>query len=373
MLLAGEPSYVFFRRDPTATAELESRNAVFGAVVESDGSARTVPAPPINGENVVAVAGMASSDSTWRLIFAELDSISTPPHKAKAFWHGVYDGQRWTSLERLPAPPGMPLQYYNNAELVQHGDTVLWAAIVKVTDMHQGVAIFERNGGTWTYHVASTPFVEEMAITHTRASGFALAALHGDTIPAMAHGSQSLQVSAGSGPTSISLYTRVLGWKPYRSVPAGNTRLLIRNLIQFGAGIDVLSWVAANEHDGDSPFKLRAMAGVLGNGEERTLIIDSRIGRGFATVTLRDGSIFWAIEQLSAGGDPQELRLVQWSADSAAVIWRAPQPFHGQFRAVAHGGSDVIVVGPELAVEEQLLVSLLLRIRLDCPPKQSAD
>lgn len=347
VLLAGKPSYLFAKRRPGATAEVESRHAVFGAVIDPGGSARIVPAPPVNAGKVAAVAGTAAHSGAWRVIFAELDSVALGgEQQVAAFWHGVYDGQLWSSLERLPLPQE-PVLYYNAANLVQNGDTVVWAALTQLDGNRQGVVTFERRGGVWSHQLLTTPFASAVEAIHTPAAGFVLAIEHSDTLAGGRH--------------STFLYTRASGWKEGRKLPALDTE-----------GLPARS----GEPDADTgrsdpnslTLRLSPRASALASREEPFASVVRLLGTGFAAFTMGGGNTLWVTHHFGADeqAEQDELRLVRALRDSLAVLWRTPQPYTGGFSATRYSPTDVLIVGPELDRAHELLVSLNLRLRVEC-------
>lgn len=355
-LLAGKPSYLFHPRKPNAVAEVESRHVVFGAVIEADGSARAVPAPPVNAGKVSAVAGIASEPGSWRVIFAELDSIATDSPAPVSFWHGIYDSTGWSAIERLPGPPGTPLLYYNSSRLTQNGDTVVWAAMSQVTSTRQGVVVFERRAGAWSHQVVTTPFTDDAELVHLPPLGFILAVVHRDT-------------AIASDKKAVFLYTRRSGWQLHRRVASGEERSVLGVSIHASGGGGVLSWVSNAGTAANARPELRAMIGAIWSHDSSILVVDPSVLQGYASVPMSTGESVWVAGHDTGQGRTGELRLISHSNRSPAVLWRTPHPYLGPFAATAHSATDVLIVGPELDSARELLVSLILRLRVDCQPE----
>ncbi len=345
-LLAGKPSYLFLKRDAGETAELESRNTVFGVVLDADGSARVVPAPPVPGSLLAAVAGIGTGSERWRVIFAEVDSIGVGDTRVAAFWHGVYDGRRWSSLERLPQPPGKALQYLNTSPVAENADTVVWAALTTLEEHQQSVVVFERRGGVWSHELVATPFASGVEAIHAPTIGFALAIRHTDAEPA--HGQSDF------------LYTRQSGWTLQRRLATvatdGSALVSPRPVERLSEGRDSTKMTLGFT---------TPMPTTLGNREEPLIAVARVLGESFSRVLLGNGSILWATEHTDSSG-VRELRLVQPMPDSTVTVWRAPNPYRGGFTAAGFSSSDVLIVGPELNETHGVLVSLILRIRIAC-------
>lgn len=356
-LLAGKPSYIFTRRSSGAMAEVESRHTVFGAVIEADGTARTVSPPPVNDGKVTAVAALASDGGGWRVIFAEQDSIATgSPPIVNAYWHGIYDGTRWSTIERLPSPPGKPLLYFNSSDLTQNGDTIVWAALVQVAGSRQGIVIFEKIAGSWSHHIVSTPFASRVELAHIPGMGFVLAGVHRDT-------------TAASSRSSVFFHARRSNWELHRKVTPSNNQDLGSAALLFSEGKGTLSWIARPPGGADSRWELNAMVGGIVDRDESILTVDRDATPQFAPVAIPGGDVAWVIHHSTDSSDSTEtgeLRLVRLSDGTPEMLWRTAQPYLGPFTATAYATSDVLIAGPELDKERELLVSLLIRVRIQC-------
>lgn len=375
LLVAGKPSYLFSPRAPAAAAELESRDSVFGAVVETDGSARTVPPPPVEGGKVTAVAGIAMGAGAWRVIFAVPDTVNTEaPEKVVAFWHGIYDGRDWSSVERLPRPDGMPLLYFNSSRIAQSGDTVVWASLFAAAGYRQGAVAFERRDGKWTHQTFVATHASDVEVDRSVEHGFSLGITRrgfgvkfsGDSVLLGARG-------AGLSTDSIFLYTRgVEGWTQKRIFRPGSLGGMSRiSLHAQGARGHFISWTAPVRDTAASWLELRGVNVGMAGPDGPAAVIDRSIGQGFTTVLSDEGDILWVTDHLFRESGVQELRLVRRLADSAVVLWRTPQPYTGPFSAAKYSPSDIIVVGPELDRTRGLLVSLLIRVRVECAPDRA--
>lgn len=353
VLLAGKPSYLFLKRESGATAELASRHAVFGAVIEQDGSARTVPPPPINDGKVTAVAGIAAEAGMWRLIFAELDSIATDGEQEIAnYWHALYDGQRWSSIERLPRLAAATFWYYNNSNLAQNGDTTVWASVVRRSRTQMGIAVFERRGSEWTHRILDTPFAQSAELIHLPDLGFILAVPHSDS-------------TVANDRTSLFLYARSGNWALYRKVQSADQYASGASLHSLN-GSGVLSWMARDVSSTEPHLEFRALTGRIGSPDERALVVDRPSLGGVAAISLDDASIIWVAHHGSGAADTSELHLVRSRSQGTAVIWKTPYPYRGGFAATGYLNSDVLIAGPVLDEARELLVTMIIRVRIEC-------
>lgn len=374
VLLAGKPSYLFRKRPSGASGDLESDGVVFGAVVHADGTAGMVGAPPVDAGNVTAVAASPVGGDRWRVIFAVPDSAHTDGSRVvRSYWHGVYDGARWTEIERLPNPPDLSLQYFNRSRVIERGDTVVWASIVSTSPItaspiiRQRVVVFERVGGAWTHTVPETPYASEVELIHTPRHGFILGVFrHPLNAPSF-----SGSVEGPQPKTSLHLYTRRSGWSRQREVLVPPTSTVSRTRLDTSGDLVSVTAIASGESATDRPFQLHAITGSVMDQDEPGFVVDPDVLPTFATVVSRAGDFFW-LSQHAVPGDsanPGELRLVHRSGDTAKVLWRTPHPYLGWFSAIAYSDSDVLVVGPLLDRTNEVLVSLLIRVRIECAPE----
>jgi hypothetical protein len=133
------------------------------------------------------------------------------------------------------------------------------------------------------------------------------------------------------------------------------------------ASTSALDGRSADEDGATLTLRMSPMATTLGNREEPLYAVARPLGSGFATAALGNDVILWAIQSVDASG-AGELRLARPLTGSTVVIWRSPNPYRGPFAAAGTSESDVLIAGPELDEARQLLVSLLLRVRVECEP-----
>ena len=372
VLLAGKPSYLFRKRRPGAGGDLESEGVVFGAVIEADGTARTVVAPPVNAGTVTAVAAAALGPDRWRVIFAVPDSIRADRSRVvRAYWHGVYDGARWTNIERLPEPADLSLQYFNRSRIIERGDTVVWASIARTSPtptspiVQQVVVVFERVGGMWTHAVPATPSASDLELMHTPQHGFVLAVFrHPLGIPLFPGGVEGPQPK-----TSLHLYTRRSGWSRHRETLLPPDPTVSRpRLNASGETVSVTS-IASGETE--RSYQLHSITGSVMDQDEPAFVVDPDVLPTFAAVAMPTGEFVWLSQHALPADSANlgELRLIHRSGAMSKVLWRTPHPYLGWFAATAYSDSNVLVVGPLLDRANEVLVSLLIRLRVECAPK----
>jgi hypothetical protein len=155
VLLAGTPN-ILWSRHSGAQTKLVAVDSLFGAVIASDGSARTVPSP-IPAKLLGSIRALGRGDGTWDVVFAELPAReSARPDTAVRLWYGVYDGSRWTAVEQLPLPPGAHLHPLHASPLVRQGDTLVWALVATTAGHHRDVVLFQRRGIGWHAELVPT-------------------------------------------------------------------------------------------------------------------------------------------------------------------------------------------------------------------------
>lgn len=377
-LLAGQPTYLFSKQDRAGPVSLTGTSTVFGAVLAADGSARSVPIPPIKSKIAAAITAVARAGGSWRVIFAELDSLPfRADKKVLAYWHGVYDGRRWSSVEQLPSLPEVSLGYFNHSSVAERGDTVVWAALVHPTPTTQAVAVFERRRSKWSYHILPTPFASYAALAHSPQLGFVLAVAHLDT-------------TLKNGGNSLFLYQRRQAWRPLRKVVARSGGSVHHPALNLAGQTGILTWKTFMRGDVPARFpigfgepaggaagvagprtELQAMIGPMGPRDEPVVVIDPTIAEGWKSVTLPNGSPLWVVDHV-VGGSVRELQIVRRSKDSTAALWQTPYPYRGGFTAVALPGPEVLIAGPLLEQTREVLVSLLLRVRVQCDSTEAS-
>lgn len=361
VLLAGKPSYLFAANRGAVTFDVVSRYAVFGAIMNRDGSAQTVPAPDVNAGKVAALAGSAVEGGAWRVIFAELDSSATDGEQTvSSFWHGVYDGVRWSSVERLPDVPGKQLLYFNSSRIAEHGDTVVWAARFSTSPGNHGAVVYQRVSAGWSSRLVGPSRVSYVQLAHSSTLGFTLALVYPD--PSLSHDINSLF-----------LYRRRADWELVRKVAPGMEGAVHRPSLNLWGDSGVLTWRTFVEDPPNSRIELRGMVGEIGRRNEPLLLIDDRSAEGRATLARSDGRILWVTDHVTRPDDARELQLRRPAADSTAIVWRTTYPYRGPLAATLYSESDVLIVGPQLDEARELLVSLIVRVRLDCGQSTKPD
>ena len=359
VLLAGKPSYLFAASPGAATFDVVSRYVVFGAVIDRDGSAQTVPAPDVNAGKVAAIAGSAVEDGSWRVIFAELDSSATDGEQTvSSFWHGIYDGARWSSLERLPDLPGKQLLYFNSSRIAESGDTIVWAARFITSPGNHGVVVYQRVPAGWSARLVGPSRVSYVQLAFSSTLGFTLALVYPD--PSLNHDVNSLF-----------LYRRRADWELVRKVVPGLEGAVHRPSLLLRGDSGVVTWRTYVSDQAGARIELRGMIGEIGKRNEPLLVVDDRSAEGRATLAGSAG-ILWVTDHLTRPDDARELQLRRPAADSTAIIWRTPYPYRGPLAAALYSESDVLIVGPQLDEGRELLVSLIVRVRLDCRQNMKA-
>ncbi|HEX2189735.1 MAG TPA: hypothetical protein VHG51_12590, partial [Longimicrobiaceae bacterium] len=204
LLLAGVPNYVWSRADGELTAV--ARDSVLGALVSLEGRARLIPAPIDPGLVGPGIRALAQEDGTWAVVFAELVRGTRSPgeEETRNLWFGVFDGEKWSRLERLPVPTEGRPQSFPPSALVGRGDTLALAVKLDVTPGQSNVALFTRRDGRWAYEIVPMPHALYVQLSHSDALGFLLAAVHGRT--------------RSKDETPLSIWAKAPTWRAIRRV-----------------------------------------------------------------------------------------------------------------------------------------------------------
>lgn len=368
VLVAGRPSYLFRPRQRGAMAELESTDIVFGAVITRDGTARTVAAPSVNDGKVAAVAATALGSGRWRVILAESDSVAADASDVvPSYWHGVYDGAHWSDIERLPHSPAVSLQYFNSSRLIQKGDTLVWAAVAQTGPASHGVVVFERIRGTWSQFMPSTALASGVELIHTPQHGFVLGVFRHRLGGALLRNA----VENTEPAHALYLYSRQAGWKLQRLIELPVNPAIVRTRLDTSGEMLTVTSVTAGQSATPRSLQLHTVVSPGLTGDELRLIANSNATPNFATVVTEPGGVMWLSQYVIPAADTAdrgELQLLRRSGHAAKVVWRTPNPYLGPFAATAYSASDLLIVGPELDQEHELLVSLIIRLRAQCVP-----
>ena len=334
------------------------QDSIFGAIIELGRGARLIPMPipprPIRGARAVPL-----NDGTFAVTFAEMypgygrygnlkldDSIS-------ALWYGVFDGERWTALERVPTPRAEQVAPFS-FRLLQHGDTLFLAATIWIPP--HGFVLFERRAGDWTHEVSPT-FLTQVALAHTDTLGLILAVVQPD----------SLALPDGN---SLILRRHHPALQRLRRIVYGSVEgRAYSPVLSLGENDDVLTWLAQVPSMPSRRFETRVMIGRLLQRNEPVLVVDSATD-GWSLPYYRplpNGTGLWVVNHKTASGE-REIRFVHRVGRSTRLVGRFPHSFLGWFNVTEYSPTDVLVTAPVMDPSNHLTFNLLRRFRLECRP-----
>ncbi|HEX7238894.1 MAG TPA: hypothetical protein VF263_01400 [Longimicrobiaceae bacterium] len=359
VLLAGTPNFLA-RLDRGGRVTGMASDSVLGAVVARDGKGRAVPSP-IDGRLVNGLRAAALEGGGWAVVFAEVRPYTgdSRPDTAVRLWHGVYDGRRWVRLEELPLPPHRTLHPHHSSQLVRRGDTLSWAmtmtAPVPGVLPGNGIVLYERRGGRWSYEAVPT-FHSEAELARSDTLGLLLVVVQPDS------------TARGGDGNSLFLWARRPAWRRLRRIVHGYAEGRVYDpSLTATNGEGVLSWRTPVGEGFRSRREVRAMVGRVEERNEPAITIDSSVAfqRLAAPIRLPDGSPLWVTDHEVPDEPRREVRLTLGSARSATLLKSIPSPYIGWISATTPAPWELLVTGFHY-VPDRYAVSLLLRARVEC-------
>jgi hypothetical protein len=363
VLIAGVPNYMWIR-DAAGKARFTARDSVFGVVVDAEGGARTIPAP-ISARLISEVRVLGRGDAAWDVVFAEVAPWTGyfSPDSAVRLWHGVYDGRRgWSGLEELPMPANTVVRPKLSSVLVGRDGKLAWA-LRSVGDAGFGLVVYERRAGRWSFESITPERVAAYPqLAYTDTAGLLLAVVGIDTV-------------RPDAPNSLFLHARTSRWRRIGRVARGGEEPVHDPALSYWNGRAVMGWrTEVPDADGGTRNEARALLNALDTSAGKPIILDSSLAPGFSRPTpiiTDSGQLLWTVDHGSpSAGNAAErrvLRILSASARGASVVWEMDTPFLGGFRSTSAGGSDLLLAGALVDQADSMVVSLLLRVRADCP------
>lgn len=352
VLLAGTPNYLYTRRADGSVLR-QVRDSVFGVVIDADLRAHTIPSP-IPARLVSGVRASAREDGAWDVVFAQEEPWNRfpPPDSSRVVWYGKYDGREWSSLTRLPVPPGAVFHPFLGSPLVRRGDTLAWAMSMTGSDGRRGTVLFERKDGNWRSERLPTGGADYVAPMYSDSAGLLLAVIQPD---------RALRSDA----QSLILYGRRPEWRPLRRVVRGRDEPVGRPIYDPTPGGRAFGWTNTLSSSAGLTERARAFTHSVEDSLARVIDLDHGVIE-LAVVPMPDGSHIWVSASTSPEGGPQ-LRFLRQGADSARSIGSLPYPFLGGFGAASIRNGDLLIGGPVVdPVTRSTPVSLLLHLHLTC-------
>lgn len=369
-LLAGTPNYVW------RGAKSEGRYTEFGVIVSLDGHVSRIP-PPIDPKLMNDMRAVRLKDGSWGIVFAESMVGERTKHEAPwvRLWYGVFDGQAWHSLERLPFPAKTPLQIGTMSQLVRNGDTLAFALGVLRPHNESEPIVFSRTNGRWSSRIIRMRHAEYVALANVGSLGWQLAVVRPDT-------------TLESDSNSLFFYRLLSGkrdtvgrWQQATKVVSGGEEPVHwPSLAAAGPQRWVLSWLSNIRTRSGMRWEARAMLSRTDNGSAAVpialhrptdlLVLDSSVV-AMASVVSPDGTPLWITDHVlnEANLERREMRFIRYSAGKASVIGRIPNPFKGSPSVVMPTRSEILIAGPLFTSDnghDPIIQTLLIRARLVC-------
>lgn len=358
VLLAGVPNYVWLSAGDSGKRDA-SPESIFGVVVDRDGTVTAVP-NPMQGHLNYPYA-VARPGGGWRIVFMELaqsirEEISP---EVLGLWSGVFDGDEWSELERLPMPKDYEIDDPEEASLLRSGDTVAFAV---TADPAGQVLLFERVGGHWSWERVTVPsnkrYPEPVTVSH-------LALIPWRRGPALLVNKEYGTID--SIYNSLFLYAREPGWREHKVVTSVERFVTSQFSVSPGPPTDVVTWVFENE--------VFAYVGDLESGRLSGFTVDTSATRGRVglsgitsrVIKLANGTPLW-VTQPRTPNESGRLRFFVGTGDSATLIGTSVEEPAWRLQAIRTAPSGLILIGAEFRSEGEdgLISSVLLRFRAQC-------
>jgi hypothetical protein len=341
LFIAGRPTILWGGGGPFTA------DSVIGAIATRSGRVRLVPSP-VNPRLVGVVRASGRPDGSWDVVIAER-SASSRSDSVTRLWHGVYDGQTWSSIQPIPLPPAVAPLFGRGSDLVRGGERLAWALRVANSDARTDVALFVLRDGRWSSEVVPTRRAAYAALSYTESLGFQLAVV-------------GVDLSQLRDDNSLFLWTERPSWS-VRRISLGNTSGPAHHPGFSGSsGGSVLTWYA----EVADRREVRAVFDLHSRSADSPLVVDPSAADQAPTpgIDLPTGQHFWISQHQAPGDAERQLRIVQGSPAGTLNVTSFPSPFTTSIRAIAWESNVVIVGGVR---DLQGFSTALLPARISCP------
>jgi hypothetical protein len=288
------------------------------------------------------------------VVFAELPAEYQFPERERivALWHGVLNGERWQSLEKLPMPSGLELRSFNSSPLVRLGDTLSWALTYESAS-GDGIALFERRSNRWSVELISVPDVATVSLGSSRQNGIVMLPVRG--------GSRLAQSN------SLFLYTRRDMWRQSRQLVAGGTEPVFDVQVASTGARETITWWSLVTTGGQQRREARTILSAFDGSVAGVLTLDTNVARVIAVPRL-SGDPLWIVHGATDKSSALEIRIVAHTPLGRLATAQMPDPFNGPFAVLESEPSRLLFAGPSLRhdAESAALHTLLLRLSVDC-------
>lgn len=365
VLLIGSPTFLI-ARDSSGHGTPPIVDSVMGAVIRPDGTAHTVSFP-IPSSQIGYVTALGRRDGGWDVAFAELRAGWTPSRpfptdSITRLWHGVYDGERWKSVEALPSPPDSIVKLDFATTLTRYGDSLAWALTGTTKDQYSATVVYQLRGSAWSYEmVPGAPDLAYLALGDDGRSGMQLAVVAADTsLPRPSHDSNSLF-----------LWQQRPSWHQVRRISLGNRDgAAFEPTFQILPHHMLLTW-ATESGEG---LELRALLDPLTSTGDPSLVARNvPFMSSIEVLSTPEGVPLWVTNHKAGPGEASEVRFHMLFGREGSMIGAIPPPSEMGFSAAAAVGTDVLLTGLRWDRPNEVVVSLLVRVSVACSAAATTD
>lgn len=358
ILLSGTPNYIF-ARPADGTGVLIGRDSLFGAIISATGRVSAIQ-PPLDPRLVTGVRALARTDGSWSLVFGERahaqhDQARPSDERIVALWHGVLEGTQWSSLEKIPVPPGVELSAarVSFSPLRQHGDRLAWAVGARLSSGVEGVLVLERQAGRWSSRIVNTRSAVLGGLIYSESGTLLLAVIAADTAIAPGESDRnSLFVWSSDGDD----------WRMIRRlVHGGADGAVLSSTLDRWRNIPISTWVA---EAGDG-YRLRTVVDAV-NGEHITTIDEdlAQFHTFSSTAPTNDSYVWVTLHEDSP--NPKRLRFHRVTSAGAMQVAETESPVLNGFRITSGEREEILLTGALEVKEAGTVVSAVVKYRLDC-------
>jgi hypothetical protein len=333
LLVAGSPSYIW--AGPRNSAE-QSRNTLFGIVISLDGTADTIPSPLATG-HLSNVRALALPDGTWAATFAdvapETQFNETVTPRTDAYWFGITDGQRWLTLEKLPASNGK-LRSGLASRLVRSRTGYSVAMPIQLANgvdgrLRNAVTVFTRSDHGWRRNERVFEFVYYVSLDTTERGQLLLGSVRAD---------------ASERPVSndLVLYEQFadLRWHEVTRVEPKDSQHVHQPDVGWSGESSVATWLEASTPSGRA--RARAIVGATDPQHRRYVAISDDALQVLRVPDLTTPT--WVALEW-ADSKARRISVVQRQPSGSTSRIAIPDPFFG-YIGTSVFGSKLVVVGP---------------------------
>ncbi len=291
------------------------------------------------------------------MVFAEVAAFTgdRQPDEALRLWHGVYDGERWASLQQIPTPDGTTLRALESSSLVRRGDSLAWALLPAMRSPHRDIVLVQQRAGRWSYESVPTGSAADVDLSYSDSLGLLLAVVQAD---------RRLQRDGNS----LLFWVQRPAWRILRRVVhgGGEGRVYAPSVLRVPPGF-LASWTTLVGEGRDTRQELRATVGRLDEHSEPVVVLDPDVSpwSESAPFIVPGGAPLWVAHPSAPENVAGEIRILGVAGDSAVELGRLANPYRVRVAAVAPSFSELLIAGLEHS-DNRYAFSLVLRARFEC-------